>query len=153
MQNLLKWENKKLEDIKALELHNIFKLRSEIFVVEQDCVYLDIDGKDHKAIHIIASMEDKIIAYARIFKSGDYFDTASIGRVAVDMDYRKYGYGHVLIEESIKAINNIFGEKEIKISAQKHLTKFYSKHGFVQVGEEYLEDGIPHVGMIISSEK
>lgn len=151
MSNSLKWTNKRLKDLNTLELHNIFKLRSEIFVVEQDCVYLDIDGKDHKAIHIIASIGDKIIAYARIFKPGDYFSKASIGRVAVDIQYRKYGYGHILIQESIKAINTIFCEKEIKISAQKYLVKFYNKHGFVQVGEEYLEDGIPHVVMIIES--
>lgn len=129
-------------------LYNVLQLRSDIFVVEQDCVYLDLDGKDEKAIHVIGLKDAKVVAYTRIFKPGDYFDQASIGRVAVHKEYRKYGYGKVIMEASIKAVEERFSENEIKISAQKYLTKFYTDLGFNATGKEYLEDGIPHLEMI-----
>ncbi|WP_437371654.1 GNAT family N-acetyltransferase [Maribacter litoralis] len=130
------------------ELYNVLQLRSDIFVVEQDCVYLDIDGKDDTAVHVIGLKDNKVVAYTRVFKPGDYFDEASIGRVAVHKEYRKFGYGKVIMQASIKVVKAHFNNTEIKISAQKYLTKFYSDLGFNTIGEEYLEDGIPHIGMI-----
>ena len=139
---------KKFDDLSINELYAIFQLRSEVFVVEQDCVYQDLDFKDQKAVHVFGLKNNKIIAYTRIFKPGDYFKEASIGRVVVKDTERKYGYGHDLIKASINAITTNFNTLEITISAQVYLKKFYETHGFLKVGEEYLEDGIPHIEMI-----
>ena len=139
---------KSFSELTTNELYAILQLRSEVFVVEQNCVYQDIDNKDQKALHVIGIKNDKVVAYTRIFKSGYYFPKASIGRVVVKKNERKYGYGHVIIKHSIKAIKNNFNETSIKISAQTYLKNFYESHGFQKVGEEYLEDGIPHIGMI-----
>ena len=130
------------------ELYRILQLRSEIFVVEQDCVYQDIDYKDQKAIHILGYKNEKLIAYTRIFKPGDYFNDASIGRVVVAENQRKFGYGFVIMQHSIKAVKEYFNETTIKISAQKYLKNFYESLDFEQIGEEYLEDNIPHIPMI-----
>ncbi|MCI2229454.1 GNAT family N-acetyltransferase [Polaribacter sp. MSW13] len=138
---------KSFSELNLSELYEILQLRSEVFVVEQDCVYQDIDFKDQKSLHVFGFKNDKIVAYTRIFKPGDYFDNASIGRVVVAATERKYGYGHDLIKASIKAIKNHFKVDEITISAQKYLKKFYKSHNFIQIGEEYLEDGIPHIKM------
>jgi len=138
---------KKFDELTTLELYQILQLRSEVFVVEQDCVYQDVDGKDLKALHVIGSKNNKVVAYTRIFKSGDYFSNASIGRVVVAMDQRKFGYGNVIMEASIKAIKHKYDETFIEISAQKYLLKFYNSLGFKEVGDEYLEDGIPHLKM------
>jgi len=139
---------KSFSELTINELYEILRLRSEVFVVEQDCVYQDVDDKDQKALHIVGIKNNKIVAYTRIFKSGDYFSKASIGRVVVKKNEREFGYGHVIIKESIKAIKTYFNETTIKISAQTYLKKFYESHGFQQVGDEYLEDGIPHIGML-----
>jgi ElaA protein len=138
---------KYFSELNTTELYEILQLRAEIFVVEQDCVYQDIDFKDQKSLHIIGYKNDKIVAYTRIFKPGDYFDNASIGRVLVVASERKYGFGHELMKASIVAIKEHFKVTEITISAQKYLKKFYETHQFIQVGEEYLEDGIPHIRM------
>lgn len=139
---------KTFNELTSQELYKILQLRSEIFVVEQDCVYQDIDDKDVKAFHVIGTKKGEIIAYARVFDSGDYFELPSIGRILVKEDQRKYKYGHQLVEESIKYIENNFKEKSIIISAQTYLTKFYNSLGFFQQGEGYLEDGIPHIKML-----
>lgn len=131
------------------ELYQILQLRSEVFVVEQDCVYQDVDGKDQKSLHVFGVKNKKIVAYTRIFKPGDYFKNASIGRVVVAQKERAYGYGHELIKASIQAVQKNYTTLEITISAQTYLKKFYQIHGFVKVGEEYLEDGIPHIEMRI----
>ena len=130
------------------ELYRILQLRSEIFVVEQDCVYQDLDFKDQKSLHVFGVKNNQIIAYTRIFKPGDYFKEASIGRVVVDKKERKHHYGHDLMKASIKAVKKHFNVDEITISAQVYLKKFYESHGFHKVGEEYLEDGIPHIEML-----
>ncbi len=139
---------KKFDDLTIYELYQILKLRSEVFVVEQDCVYQDIDDKDKKALHIFGFKNDKIIAYTRIFGPGDYFDKSSIGRVVITNLERKYGYGHRLMEASIKAVEDNFNTTEITISAQIYLEKFYEAHGFIKIGKGYLEDDIPHIRMV-----
>ncbi|WP_428743474.1 GNAT family N-acetyltransferase [Tenacibaculum sp.] len=139
---------KKFQELTTSELYELLQLRSEVFVVEQDCVYQDLDGKDQKALHVIGVKDGKIIAYTRLFNRGEYFDTPSIGRVVVKESERKYGYGHDLIKASIKAIVDNYNETTITISAQTYLQKFYESHGFKQIGEGYLEDGIPHIRMV-----
>lgn len=139
---------KKFNDLSPLELYEILQLRSEVFVVEQDCVYQDIDGNDQKALHIIGTVENKIIAYTRCFRPGDYFKEASIGRVVVKESQRKFKRGNQIMNNSIKAINDHYKTKIIKISAQCYLNKFYTNLKFKSIGEKYLEDGIPHVAML-----
>ena len=139
---------KKFKDLSPLELYEILQLRSEVFVVEQDCVYQDIDGNDQKALHIIGTIENKIIAYTRCFRPGDYFKEASIGRVVVKESQRKFKRGNQIMNNSIKAINDHYKTKIIKISAQCYLNKFYTNLQFKPIGEKYLEDGIPHIAML-----
>jgi len=138
---------KTFDQLTTAELYDLLRLRSEVFVVEQDCVYQDIDNKDQKAIHLFYLKDKKVVAYTRLFKPGDYFDEASIGRVVVQEDFRKDGFGHELMKESIKVIKDLFNTLSITISAQLYLKKFYEAHGFIQEGEDYLEDGIPHIKM------
>lgn len=139
---------KTFNELTTEELYQILLLRSEVFVVEQDCVYQDLDNKDQKAIHILGIKEANLIGYSRVFNSGDYFELPSIGRILIKEDQRKYKYGFKLVQESISYIEKNFTEQSILISAQKYLTKFYNSLGFIQQGEEYLEDGIPHIQMI-----
>ena len=141
-------EVKKFSDLTLTELYDILQLRSEVFVVEQDCVYQDIDGKDAEAIHIIGFKNDNIVAYTRCFEPGYYFEEAAIGRVVVKDSERKYGYGHEIMKASDKAIKDHFNTSNIKLSAQQYLIKFYESHGYKTTGEGYLEDGIPHIAMI-----
>lgn len=143
----MNFQTKTFQELTTIELYQILQLRAEVFVVEQDCVYQDIDFKDQKALHVIGFKNDKIVAYTRIFKPGDYFENASIGRVVVAANERKYGFGHDLMKSSVKAIKTHFKVNEITISAQKYLKKFYETHQFKQIGDEYLEDGIPHIKM------
>ena len=143
----MKVEIKKFSELSVSELYELLKLRTEIFVVEQECIYQDMDGKDNKAIHILGKEEDKIAAYTRIFNSGDYYDEPSIGRVVVRNSNRGENKGKEIMKESINYIKNNMQEKEIVLSAQKYLEKFYSDMGFKVEGEEYLEDGIPHQKM------
>ncbi|MDY0780470.1 GNAT family N-acetyltransferase [Tenacibaculum sp. IB213877] len=144
----MKFKVKTFNQLTTSELYDILQLRSEVFVVEQNCVYQDIDGKDQKALHILGIKNNKLIAYTRLFKGGDYFDEASIGRVVVKQSERKYGYGHDLMKFSIETIEEKFNTSTIKIGAQTYLQKFYESHGFKKIGKEYIEDGIPHIHMV-----
>lgn len=139
---------KEFQQLALDELYDLLQLRSEVFVVEQDCVYQDIDGKDRQAIHVIGYKNDKIVAYTRCFEPGYYFPEAAIGRVVVKDSQRKYGYGHQIMEASHEAINRYFNTSEIRLSAQQYLIKFYESHGYGTSGEGYLEDGIPHINML-----
>lgn len=141
------WRLKSFGKLTTSELYDLLALRAEVFVVEQDCVYLDTDGKDKKAWHVLGHKNGKLVAYARIFAPGDYFDECSIGRVVVAHSARWRGVGHELMRSAIAAIGRIFGDVAITISAQRHLEKFYRAHGFETVSAPYLEDGIPHVRM------
>ena len=115
--------------------------------MEQNCVYQDIDGKDEKALHLLGELEGKIVAYARLFKAGHYFDNASIGRVIVHPEARDKKFGHEMMQQAIAGIETYFKETKITISAQLYLKKFYESHNFVQTSEMYLEDDIPHIEM------
>lgn len=139
---------KKFFELSITELYGLLQLRSEVFVVEQDCVYQDIDGKDEKALHVLGLKNGVIVAYTRIFKPGDYFKEAAIGRVVVNQYERKYGYGHEIMRASVNAIKEHYKTEAIRLSAQTYLLKFYRQHHFETDGESYLEDGIPHINMV-----
>jgi ElaA protein len=139
---------KTFNELSTQELYDVLQLRAEVFVVEQDCVYQDVDGKDQKAWHVLGYKDNVLVAYTRIFKPGDYFKESSIGRVVVAEKQRQFKYGYEIMEASIKAIKEEFNETLIKISAQCYLKRFYNNLGFKETGEEYLEDGIPHMAMI-----
>ena len=130
------------------ELYNILQLRSEVFVVEQNCIYQDIDGKDQKAVHIFFTENNKTIAYSRIFNEGEYFENPSIGRVVVEKEKRGKELGKKVMIEGEKYIKENLTNKNIEISAQKYLKEFYTNLGYKFIGNEYLEDGIPHIRMI-----
>ena len=148
MTETVKFQVKTFEQLTKEQLYEILRLRAEVFVVEQDCPYQDVDGKDQKALHVLGYHDDKLMAYTRIFKAGDYFKNASIGRVVVKKSFRESAYGKQLMQVSIEAVQSHFLVEIIEISAQKYLTRFYTVLGFVPTGEEYLEDGIPHLRMI-----
>ncbi len=139
---------KKFIELSTEEIYNILKLRSEVFVVEQNCVYQDIDEKDKKATHLFLEKNNDIIAYTRIFKKGDYYEeNPSIGRVVVSKKERRKNLGKEIMLNSIEFIKNELEGKKIELSAQKYLDKFYRDLDFYSEGEDYLEDGIPHQRM------
>ena len=139
----------KYQDLGPDRLYEILKLRSEVFVVEQKCAYQDLDNKDEKALHLVGEKNNKIIAYTRIFKKVAFFKNSSIGRVLVKKEYRNKDYGRKIMISSIEKLKKEPKEEKIELSAQKYLLKFYSELGFEKIGEEYLEDNIPHVKMIL----
>ena len=138
---------KRFNELSTLELYSLLQLRSEVFVVEQNCVYQDVDGKDDNAIHVLGFLDNELASYSRIFHKGIYFEEASIGRVVVSPKLRDKKLGHDLMQVSIAAVKEHFKEHNITISAQEYLKKFYESHGFVQTSEMYLEDDIPHIQM------
>ena len=139
---------KKFSELSTEEIYNILKLRSEVFVVEQNCIYQDIDEKDQKAIHLFIEKKSEIIAYTRIFKKGDYYEeNPSIGRVVVSKKERGKNLGKEIMKKSIYYVKENMDEKKIELSAQKYLDKFYKELQFYSEGEDYLEDGIPHQRM------
>ena len=139
----------KYQDLGQERLYEILKLRLEVFVVEQKCAYQGLDNKDEKALHLVGEENNKIIAYTRIFRKGDFFKNSSIGRVLVKKEYRNKDYGRIIMRRSIEKLKEDPKEEKIELSAQKYLLKFYSELGFEKKGEEYLEDNIPHVKMIL----
>ena len=138
---------KRFNELSTVELYSLLQLRSEVFVVEQNCVYQDVDGKDDNAIHVLGFLDNELASYSRIFDKGIYFEEASIGRVVVSPKHRDKKLGHDLMQVSIAAVKEHFKEHNITISAQEYLKKFYESHGFVQTSEMYLEDDIPHIQM------
>lgn len=143
----MKWKVKHYNDLRADKLYDILKERVDVFVVEQDCPYPEIDGKDKDAYHLWAEKNGKIITYTRILLPGISYKEASIGRVLVRMDYRGKELGRELMERSIEYVKEEMGEEKIRISAQERLADFYISLGFEQVSEMYLEDDIPHIEM------
>lgn len=143
----IQFQIKPFNELSVPQLYQTLQLRSEVFVVEQNCVYQDIDGKDGKALHVLGIYEGEVVAYSRLFAPGYYFDNASIGRVVISPKFRDRKWGHELIKNAIEGIILRYGAVVITISAQLYLKKFYETHGFVQDGDEYLEDGIPHIKM------
>lgn len=135
-------------DLTLTELYNVLSLRNQVFVVEQNCAYLDTDGYDEDAYHVLIWNDQVLVAYARLIKPNLKFPTSSIGRVVVHKEHRDLKLGHLLMEHSVKAVEDLYKTENITISAQAHLQRFYNKYGFETVSEEYMEDDIPHVEMI-----
>lgn len=146
----LTWVFKKFTELSSAELYAIMQLRNEVFVVEQDCVYQDADGKDPGSWHLSGWDGAKLVAYTRIIPPGIAFKEASIGRVVTSPRYRRTGAGRELMKESIDRTFSQFNCTEIRIGAQLYLTRFYQSLGFRQTSGEYLDDGIPHIEMILS---
>lgn len=144
---------KHFNELSTVELYDILKLRSEIFVVEQNCVYNDLDDHDKEAVHQFLKKNDKIVAYSRLLRPGSRFSDYSIGRVVVKESERGTGVGIKMMEAAKKYIFSEWDAVKIKISAQKYLQKFYEDLGFKVVSKEYLEDGIPHFGMLLELER
>lgn len=140
---------KKFEELSGKEIYEIGKLRSEIFVIEQKCLYLDLDGKDEKSIHIYFLDESsyEIICYCRVLRKGVSYKTSSIGRVVTNPKYRGQGYARKLLLEAIEVVRDKFKENEITIGAQNYLRTFYESLGFKAISDIYNEDGIPHIDM------
>ena len=145
----LRWEFKTFDALTAAEVYALLKLRSEVFVVEQNCVFLDMDDKDQMCHHLLGYKEDLLAAYTRIVPAGvSYTEYPSIGRVVTSPQARGEGFGKELMEESIQRLFLLYGEGPIKIGAQLYLKKFYESLGFSQCGDVYDEDGIGHIPMI-----
>ncbi|MGF7139452.1 GNAT family N-acetyltransferase [Roseimarinus sediminis] len=138
---------KSFSELSNAEIYEILKLRSEIFVVEQQCIYNDLDDLDQEALHLYCSENGDIIAYVRLLKPGTRFPVASIGRVLTKMNHRRKGLSTLLMQKGIAFLQNEWSAATIKISAQKYLRKFYEDLGFKVVSKAYLEDGIPHYEM------
>lgn len=144
---------KHFQELSTRELYRILELRSEVFVVEQDCPYLDPDGLDENAFHVLGTKDSEIQAYARIIAPGAVYQSyVAVGRVVTSSKIRKEGYGRSLVEFTLGESRNLFPEYGIKISAQSYLISFYESLGFTVEGKEYLEDGIPHIAMINKKE-
>jgi ElaA protein len=143
-------ETKTFENLSNLELYKILKLRQDVFMLEQNCLFPDIDGLDLKANHCFIKIENEIVAYTRIFDlSSIYEGYLCIGRVVSDSAFRTSGYGRKIMEYSIKSIYENYGHYPIKIGAQAYLENFYSSFGFKTTGEPYLEDDIWHIHMVL----
>lgn len=146
---MIDWTAKEFQELSVSELYELLALRAEVFVVEQECAYQDLDGKDQQSIHLLGYAEDKLVAYARILDKGvSYKDYASIGRVITSPIIRGSGAGYELMKQANATLVAAYGAQPIKISAQAHLQAFYGKLGYEGIGEEYLEDGIPHRAMV-----
>lgn len=147
----LDWQIKHYRDLSLNEFHDIIALRLEAFVVEQNCAYLDLDGKDKKCYHLICrNGKGDVVATARILPPGLSYEETAIGRVVLEEELRGEGVGHDLMDRCVDFCLKEFGHEPIRISAQKHLENYYEKHDFKSTGKEYLEDGIPHVEMLLT---
>lgn len=144
----MRWIIKTFEELNARELYHILQLRAEVFVVEQDCPYQDVDGKDEKSFHVCGYDGDALVAYARIVAPGISYSEMAIGRVVVKKTHRDQQLGYRLMEQCHSYIQNEIAAQPIRLSAQSHLRKFYERLGYQSTGKEYLEDGIPHTEML-----
>lgn len=147
----LRWVTKTFTELNVNELYALLRLRSEVFVLEQHCIFLDMDNNDQKAYHTIGFIGDEVVATTRLFDKNIMYDGyQSIGRVVGCPRHRGLGIGKALMQYSISECERLFGKGPIKIGAQLYLKKFYSEQGFEQSGDVYLEDEIDHIPMIRS---
>lgn len=145
-----KWCVKRFEEFQLEEFYKLIALRIEVFVIEQDCPYQELDGKDQKSHHVICKENDFIIATARIVPPGISYQEPSIGRVVIQKSARGSGLGHDLMTQAMIASKNLYGNVALRLSAQEYLINYYKKYGFEVVSEVYLEDNIPHVEMLFT---
>lgn len=134
--------------LSTAELYQIMKARVDVFIVEQECLYPELDNHDQQAVHIYLQTGSVIVAYARLLPKGTAFPEVSIGRLLVVSKYRGNGYAEAIMRKAIIHLSEQWDESVIKIQAQTYLHAFYSSLGFNQITEAYLEDGIPHIDMI-----
>ena len=146
--SVIAWRSIPFAALTVAELYEALQLRSEVFVMEQACLYQDLDGSDHKAVHVLGAANGQLVAYARCLAVGVKFAEASMGRVIIREAMRGSGIGHELMRQAIACVFEDSGVQPIRIGAQAQLEKFYVQHGFVKAGEPYIEDGIPHVEML-----
>jgi ElaA protein len=145
---MIDWTWSRFEALRLVDLYDALALRASIFVVEQDCVYLDVDGLDRHAWHLLGrDAQGALVAYLRAVEPGWKFDLPSIGRVVVDASRRGTRLGHELMAEGLRRCEDVWPGQANRIGAQAHLQGFYGQHGYVPVGEIYLEDDIEHVDM------
>lgn len=145
----MQWHLKSFEQLSADEIYRILQERVGVFMLEQNCLYPEIDGKDPQCMHLFAEKDGQIAAYARLLPPGVAYTQASIGRVLVHEAFRGQGLAQELLTRAIAFLTEESGEKEIKIQAQHYLEKFYGSFGFSPISEVYPEDGIPHVDMLL----
>ena len=146
----LRWEWKAFNELSAEEMYTVLCVRQEVFVLEQECLYLDADGKDRKSFHLMGFDGNELMAYARIVEPGVSYKEVSIGRILSSKKARGTGAGVELMNQALTRIEEIYGKVPVRISAQSYLEKFYKKFGFEPTGKEYLEDEIPHMEMLRS---
>lgn len=147
MNNLI-WHFKKFRDLNPFELYKILKLRNEVFVVEQSCIYNECDDKDLKCFHLWCTLNDEIVSYCRIVPPGVSYPEPSFGRIVSHPKHRDLKLGHQMMSHLLQIIENYYHTGSVRISAQVYLGKFYEKYGFRQVSEQYLEDTLPHMEML-----
>ena len=146
------WTCKKFEELTTRELYAILRLRSEVFVVEQNCVFLDMDNKDLDCYHLMGREGEELLGYSRVIRAGISYEESSIGRIVSSPAARGRGIGRELLVRSIDTLYTLFGKQAIRIGAQYYLKTFYESFGFVQKGDIYLEDGIEHIEMLLPIE-
>lgn len=142
------WRIKSFETLLPEELYQLLRLRSEVFVVEQQCVFLDQDNKDQESLHVMGFIENQLVVYVRILPPGLAYEEPSIGRVVSSPSIRRSGVGRILMEKAIELTTLMYAGKNIRIGAQFYLTTFYGSLGFEPQGDIYLEDGIDHIEMV-----
>lgn len=144
----INWNCKSFDELNVHELYAILRLRTEVFVVEQNCVFQDMDNKDQGSYHICGWQNNELIAYTRLVPAGVSYHEASIGRVITAPSARRTGAGRALMQYSIQKLYELWGKQSIKLGAQLYLKKFYESFGFQQTSDIYIEDGIPHIEML-----
>ena len=149
----MEWILKKFEELSVYELYAILQLRNEVFIIEQNCVYPDLDNKDQLSYHLMCWQNNKLIAYTRLLPPGIEYENPAIGRVVTSPAVRKSGIGKELMKQSIDCTDSLFGKKSITLSAQLYLKKFYESLQFTTTGKVYLVDGIEHIKMIRNASK
>jgi len=143
---MISWQLKDYRELSSDILYLILKTRQEVFVIEQKCNYLDVDGLDQSSRHLMGFIDNKLVAYMRIVEKNKLYDHLSFGRILVVKEYRGRGLGIKLMHKAIELIDNF--NQPIIMSAQSYLVSFYEKFNFHKIGEEYLEDDIPHIKML-----
>ncbi len=144
----LVWQVARFDALSPHSLYALLQLRSQVFVVEQNCVFLDMDDNDLQALHLMAWRSDTLVAYARCFAPGIQFEEASIGRIATRLSVRGGGLGQLLVQKAMALVSSTWGSQPIRIGAQARLKRFYQEHGFDDMGLPYVEDGIDHLEML-----
>ena len=146
----IEWHDFAFAGMTSAQLYAVLSLRSEVFVVEQACIFQDLDGADLQAVHVLGTIGSMVVAYARCFQAGIKFQESSIGRVVIRRSERGRGAGHAVMEKSIACLFRRWGSQAIRIGAQAHLENFYRQHGFESTAIAYCEDGIDHIEMLRS---